>query len=340
MILAALPTTPGASPFGDALFAFLAIALEGMPFIVLGTLLSGFIDAFMPPRLLERLLPKNPWMAVVMSALLGLLLPVCECAVVPVIRRLVKKGLPVSCAVTYMLAAPVINPITLWSTHMAFINDSQMSWFMPFSRMGLALTVTVLIGWIVNKIPLRKILRPEIGRGLPGYEADEVAAPMGVAETSKTSAQPKGSFDSRILHAIRSAKHDLLDTSMYFIIGALITSLFNTKVYIQPAIQESLAGVAGNNALAVPCMMILAALLSLCSTTDAFIAANLHGFHWVAKLAFLVYGPMVDLKLLFMYSSVFQKRFVGFLVVALFILIGLFCLVWHSSVPSPMPVTL
>ena len=92
------------SQFGDLLYAFLGILFEGAPYIVLGTIISGFIDAYLPSNAIDRFLPKNRIAAIFMSGLLGAVFPVCECAIVPVIRRLVQKGLPVSCAITYMLS--------------------------------------------------------------------------------------------------------------------------------------------------------------------------------------------------------------------------------------------
>jgi uncharacterized membrane protein YraQ (UPF0718 family) len=120
---------------------------------------------------------------------------------------------------------------------------------------------------------------------------------------------------------------------MYFVIGVLITSVFNTRLIIQPNFQEGVAAIAGNDWLAVPGLMGLAFLLSLCSTTDAFIAANMQGFSWVSKLAFLVFVPMFDLKLLFMYSGVFKKRFVLALALALAALTGLLCGLWALGAP-------
>ena len=143
------------SPFTDFCYLFLSIILEGAPFILLGTLISGFIDAYLPPGLIDRWLPKNKPLAVVFSGLLGFVFPVCECAVVPVIRRLIRKGLPVSCAITYMLSAPIINPIVVISTMKAFdssvgqfslrqseVADTMGPVFMTSSRLSIAFIVT------------------------------------------------------------------------------------------------------------------------------------------------------------------------------------------------------
>ncbi|CAN5395570.1 permease [soil metagenome] len=301
------------SPQGDILFAFLSILFEGAPYILLGTIVSGFIDAFLPGNLLERLLPKNRFMAVLVSGLLGGVFPVCECAIVPVIRRLVRKGLPLSCAITYMLSAPIINPIVVISTLSAF--DGQSPWFMTLSRVAMAYVVTVTIGLAVGKLRQRSVLKDSVSdsieRGVGG-EHDHSALPTG----------------TKVVLAMRTAMRDFLDTAMYFTVGVLITAVFNTQ-FDQGILNE----VAGNDAFAVPVMMVLAFVLSLCSTSDAFIIAPLTVFSPVAKLAFLVFGPMMDVKLIFMYSSVFKPKFVLGLLVGVALLIGLLCIPWSLAFP-------
>jgi uncharacterized membrane protein YraQ (UPF0718 family) len=113
---------------------------------------------------------------------------------------------------------------------------------------------------------------------------------------------------------------DFLDVMVYFILGVAVASVFSTAVN-----QELFLPLALNDWLAVPSMMTLAGVLSLCSSSDAFIAATFVSFPAVAKLAFMVFGPMMDLKLLFIYSAVFTKRFVLGLAIGLFVLIGLLC---------------
>ena len=95
------------------LFSFLALAFEGLPFVLVGSLISGAIAAFVPSKIITGILPKNGLLATLASGLLGLCFPVCECGIVPVVRRLINKGLPVSCGVTFMLASPIVNPIAM-----------------------------------------------------------------------------------------------------------------------------------------------------------------------------------------------------------------------------------
>jgi uncharacterized membrane protein YraQ (UPF0718 family) len=317
MTFAALPAP---SPTGDIYVAFLSIVFEGAPYILLGTLLSGVIDAFLPARLLERVLPKSRVISTFLAGLLGLVFPVCECAIVPVIRRLVQKGLPVSCAVTYMLSAPIVNPIVALSTLTAFKEFQNWSWDTPgnatmtLARLSLGYVVAVVVGLIFVRLKPSQILRERI-------TAEIESARIEAAENSNST--PKASFNGKLVHAMRTAMRDFLDTGMYFAIGVVITSVFNTRVD-----QAILDTIAKSELLALPSIMGLAMVLSLCSTSDAFIAAPMASFSMAAKLAFLVFGPMMDIKLLFMYSSVFKRKVVLSFLIGLFVLIGLLAVPW------------
>ena len=308
MFIAALPEP---SRVGDVLMAFLSILFEGAPYIMVGTVLSGLIAAFLDSRMLDKLLPKSRTLATFMAGFLGLIFPVCECAVVPVIRRLVQKGLPVSCAVTYMLSAPIMNPIVAISTLTAFKEFQKVTGWgeignatMTVSRLSLGYAVAVIVGLIIMRFRPSQILQAKVIEGIAAPVTD--AAPA-----------PARSFNSKLVHAMRTAMGDFLDTSMYFTIGVIITSVFNTQVD-----QSILDTVARNEWLAVPAIMGLAMVLSLCSTSDAFIVAPMAVFSLASKLAFLVFGPMMDIKLLFMYSAVFKRRVVMAFLIGLFILIG------------------
>ncbi len=310
------------SIYGDFFFAFLGILFEGAPYIVLGTLISGFIDAYMPSGLMDRLLPKNRYAAIALSGLLGAVFPVCECAIVPVIRRLVRKGLPISCAITYMLSAPIINPITALSTYSAFSGADPL--FMTLSRLGVAYVVTVLIGVIVHQFSARSILRREIYEGI---EKSMLKAPAAEEHSHEHDHDHEHdhSKPDRLVAALRTAARDFIDVGMYFTIGVLITALYRTQVD-----QAVIAAFAESDWVAVPAMMALSFVLSLCSTSDAFIAAQMLSFSQSAKLAFLTYGPMMDVKLVFMYSAVFKPKFVIALALGLFVLIGLIFIQWGS----------
>ena len=288
----------------DFSYAFLSVLLEGVPFILFGTLLSGLIDQFLPSRVMTRLIPRSAFLGICLSGSLGLVFPMCECGIVPVIRRLIAKGLPVSNAIAYMLAAPIVNPIVALSTYAAFRGQGAEEF--TVLRLGLGYFVAVLVGFAVLNLPLSAVLRKNILAGLGNPPPDHNHRPA--------------PFGQRLVGAMDAGVRDFLDVMVYFILGVAVASVFSTAVN-----QELFLPLALNDWLAVPSMMTLAGILSLCSSSDAFIAATFVSFPAVAKLAFMVFGPMMDLKLLFIYSAVFTKRFVFGLAVGLFVLIGLLC---------------
>lgn len=286
----------------DFQYAFLSILLEGAPFLLGGAILSGLLEDFLPQSLMTRLLPMNPRTAIVVSGFLGMIFPVCECGIVPVVRRLLRKGLPVSCGVTYMLAAPIVNPLVILSTLAAFRGQGALE--MTLLRFGIGLTVAILAGWVVSFAAPFSILRP----GLLGSEADH--------DHGHAAASPI----DRLTNVTNVASRDFLDVAVYFVIGAAAAALFGTAVN-----QEIILPLAENPPLAITSLMALASVLSVCSTTDAFIAATLTTFPMAAKLAFLVFGPMLDFKLLFLYGAAFSRRFILLLAAGLFVVIGLLC---------------
>jgi uncharacterized membrane protein YraQ (UPF0718 family) len=288
--------------FADFSYAFLSVLLEGVPFILIGTLLSGVIDEFLPSHVMVRLLPRNAFLGICLSGAMGLVFPMCECGVVPVIRRLINKGLPASNAIAYMLGAPIVNPIVLLSTYAAFRGQNATEF--TLLRFGVGYFVAVVVALAVHNLPLPSLMRKGV---------------LSEASTSNSAVAAEG-FVLRVGSALRVAVADFLDVMVFFVLGVTISALFSTSVN-----QELIMPLALNDWIATFSLMGLAAILSLCSTSDAFIAATLIAFPGVAKLAFLVFGPMFDLKLLFIYSAVFRKRFVAGLGAGLFILIGLIC---------------
>ena len=291
----------------DFSYAFVSVLLEGVPFVLLGTILSGLIDQFLPARFMTRLLPRNAFAAVCLGGVLGIIFPMCECGIVPVIRRLIAKGLPVSSAVAYMLAAPIVNPITALSTYAAFRGQGAAEF--TALRLGLGFFVAVLAGLAVLNLPIGAVLKKTI------LESVTLSGAVG---DGGLSAHP---LLRRLIGAMEAGVRDFLDVMVYFILGVGVASLFSTAVN-----QEIFLPLSLDDRLAIPAMMTLAGVLSLCSSSDAFIAATFVAFPAVAKLAFLVFGPMMDLKLVFVYSAVFTPRFVATLAIGLFVIIGLLCL--------------
>ena len=299
--------------FPDFCYAFISILLEGVPFVLLGTLLSGLIDQFLPAKFLYRILPKNRGASILVSGLVGLVLPMCECGIVPVIRRLIRKGLSIPSAVTYMLSAPIVNPIVAVSTFMAFKGQSALE--MTSLRLGLGYLIAVGVGFVVLRLKPETILRES---ALP--DAEETDRHSHHEHEHEHEHEHAPGLATRLRLALAAAVTDFLDVIVFFVLGAMIAATFNTAVD-----QTVILPLALDTTLATFALMGLAGILTLCSTSDAFVAATLTAFPPVAKLAFLVFGPMMDVKLAFIYSALFRKRFVIGLAVALFLVIGVVC---------------
>ena len=302
--------------FQDFAYSFLSILFEGIPFLLLGSLLSGAVDAFVPARTMTRLLPGNSALSIVLSGLLGGIFPMCECGSVVVIRRFIKKGLPVSCAVTYMLSAPIVNPVVALSTFAAFRGQSP--WVMMTLRLSLGFLIAVAVGFITRQIPLEKLLQKKVIDTLPGNRrtAFRISAPPG--DENGPDLDDSGTFRQKLRRATQAATSDFIDVAFFLVIGAALSSVFNTAVN-----QAVILPLATSPALSTLAMMAMAFGLALCSTSDAFVAASFVSFPFVSKLAFLVFGAMFDIKLLFLYGLVFRRWFVVCLLVGLFVTVAL-----------------
>jgi len=302
-------------------FAFLALVFEGVPFILLGSLISGAIAAFVPARVITGLLPKSRFAAILVSGLLGVMFPVCDCGIVPIVRRMLKKGVPLSCGVTYMLASPIVNPLVISSTVVAF--QGQAPLLNAGLRVGFGYFIAVIIGLIVGTLQSESILRKGLFTPSTPRRTGMRIAPLPgtVSETIEVD------FARKVCDAVRTATDDFLGTALYFMVGAAIAATFNTTIN-----QRLILPLASDSSLSIMAMMTLSGILTLCSTSDAFIAATFVTFPSVARMAFLVFGPMFDLKLIFLYSALFKKRFVVALGVGLFLSVGVICGIIASEI--------
>ena len=301
--------------FNDFALSFLSILLEGVPFVLLGSIISGVVDVFVSSERMQRILPANPAAAIGVAGLLGLIFPMCECGSVIVIRRFLRKGLPLSAAVTYMLAAPIVSPLVAISTYAAFRGQSPL--VMTSLRLTIGYLLALAVGFIVHRLPASAILREEntapATRKRTGLSI--TAAP--VAQQDFSSIIASASPAKKLLLAVQSATADFLDVTFFFIIGTAAASIFNTALD-----QKILEGLATHPPTAIAALMGLAAILAVCSTTDAFIATTFRIFPFAAKLAFLLFGPVFDLKLFWLYGLVFKRRWVVALALALFTVIA------------------
>lgn len=298
-------------------YALLSILFEGIPFLLLGALISGLVDVFVSSERVSRLMPGSRAGGVFLGGLLGIIFPICECGSVIVVRRFVKKGLPLGCAVAYMLAAPIVSPIVALSTYTAFGLREAMDGTSPLlftgMRLGLGYAVAIIIALIVQRLPPGRVLQPDLAR------ADATPRRTGLSiggNVDFASLVAGSSLGRKFVLSLQSASADFINVAFYFVIGSGMAALF-------VGINEHLFEPGNQPLLSIMGLMALAALLCLCSTTDAFVAANsFTAFPIEANLAFLVFGPMFDAKLFFLYGIIFKRRFVALMGVGMFLMVG------------------
>jgi uncharacterized membrane protein YraQ (UPF0718 family) len=321
-----------ASTINDFLLVFAGILYEAMPFIVLGVVIAGILEELVPQRWVLKLIPRNRMVAIAIGGWLGLLFPMCECGIIVVMRRLLRKGVPLSCCVCYMLGGPIINVVVMLSTYVAFsgmekasVSSGQLApqlggLGMTAMRIGMGFLVAFGTGLIVEWQYRRhgdSLLAPLARFGMGKDEDEEVSV----------AARP---WRERLGNVSEVALHDFVDVTVYLIFGALIAAL--ARLVIPQAEVEELS--RNQPLLAIGAMMLLAIVLCLCSEADAFVAASFIALRPASKLAFLVLGPMLDFKLYFMYLRVFRPRLIwtiiGSVVVQVYIYSLLFHFLWEN----------
>jgi uncharacterized protein len=254
---------------------FVSLFVQATPFLLLGVVVSGALAAFVPPSFLARAIPTDGKLAVGAATCAGTLLPGCECGSVPISGRLVARGAPPAAALAFMLAAPAINPIVLLSTAVAFPGQPMV----VVARFAASFLTAVIVGYVWLR--------------------------MGDDEALLRSLRRIHDRGDRLSTFVATTRHDFLHAGGYLVLGAALAATAQTVV--PPSVIDTLAG---NVIVAVVTLTILAIVLSICSEADAFVVAGLPQFPMVARLAFLVVGPVVDIKLIAMQAGVFGRRFV------------------------------
>jgi hypothetical protein len=268
---------------------FLGIFIEALPFVAAGVLVSSIIALFVSDRMIQRLTPNDPFRAAVVGSVLGLAFPVCECGTVPTTRRLLHKGAPLPFGVAFLLAAPVINPIVIASTYVAFNGD----WLMVGGRVGLTLLIAINVALVLSWLPRQELLlAPGVVHSADGCGCDHHAHKRSLAGVFQHSAE------------------ELIEMSRWLVLGALLAATLQTFVP-----QSMLLSIGGGPVVSVVVLMALAVLLSVCSTVDAFLALALSTtFGPGALLAFLVFGPMIDIKSTLMFLTTLSGRAVALII--------------------------
>lgn len=280
-----------------------SIVVEALPFVLLGALVSALIEVYVPERFLTRIAAMPVRRQLPLAALGGFAFPVCECGSVPVARRLITKGVHPAAGLAFMLAAPILNPVVLASTVVAYAGRG-LAWEMTLGRAGLGLILAMAAGWALGTDDAKKLLRPRPDEQ-PVVDADD--QPM-----LPTAEQPLVHIEASSKRAafVNHLAADFFFMGRFVVIGAALAAAMQTVIP-----QSIVSGIARTPIIGSLALMAIAFVLSLCSEADAFVAVSFTQFPLGSQLAFLVFGPVVDAKLAFLYGATFRRRFVMRLVV-------------------------
>jgi len=315
---------------------FLSIILEAIPFIIIGVFISSLIQIFVSEETISKILPKNKFVGIFLAGIIGIVFPVCECAIVPIVRRLLKKGMPLYIGITFMLSVPIINPVVLVSTYYAFLGNP----YMVLLRAGIGCTSAMLIGFIISKIePENKIQENRqvvtrqnlCNRWIYNLNTDktknkvdfhihdaihhhEHGGECSCGHDHSKSGKNMSIADS-VVDILEHTSSELRSVGKFVIAGAFLSSIMQV---VLP--RKYMLSIGHNTIISIVIMIALAYLLSVCSETDAFIARSFAAqFSSGSIIAFLVFGPMMDIKNTIMLSQAFKAKFIMKLTILIFI---------------------
>lgn len=290
---------------------FLSILIQAFPFIFIGVFVSSILQVFVSEETVVKFFPRNRIAAFGVAVISGVLFPVCDCAIVPVVGRLVRKGVPLPAAITFMLAAPIVNPIVIASTFYAFPGQPSM----VFYRTILGVTIAITVGLTFAFFPQKNSVL------LGGM--DRFACKCGFCGNRYGSGRGFiGKIDAICMHAAS----EFFDVGRFLVMGAFISTLMLTLIP-----KDVFANLGGEHTIALLVMMSAAFIFSICSTSDAFIARTyINQFSPGSIMGFLVLGPMFDVKNLLMLLGSFKK---GFVVKLVFVIFGVSFALLYALTP-------
>lgn len=279
---------------------FLSIFLEAIPFILMGIFISSVIGTFVSEETIARIIPKNKFLGIFVAIILGFFIPSCDCTVIPVARRLIKKGVPLYIAIVFMLVSPIVNPIVLGATTYAFYNSNPR--FVIFRTIG-GIFVAIVAGIVISIL-------------MDGEEVlKEDEHTVSTCSCGCSSNHNRKGLNELLIHI----KDEFFGIGSYLIIGIFIASLIQTFVP-----KDFFISMSNRSGYSIILMMFFAYLISLCSTADSFVAkVFVNQMTQGSILGFLILGPMIDIKNTLVLLSGFKKKFVFYLLVLIFILV--FC---------------
>lgn len=321
----------------NAFTLFMSLLVEAMPFLLLGVLFSSALLLFVDERKLISALPRNPLLGAFVGSSIGFLFPVCECGNVPVARRLLMQGVPPSVAIGFLLAAPTVNPIVIWSTWTAFRDQPEI----VVLRVVFSLAIATIIGCVFSlQKDLTPFLQPAVARAMPKPEvfqdkatfAPEKSSPLlqsgsfllgesgnplrldpatmeatllaGKLPTGGGGAIANPAFKQRLRLLVDNAVMELRELGGVLVLGSAIAAIIQVA-----APRELILSLGQGPVTSIITMLVLGAVVSICSTVDAFFALSFAAtFTTGSLLAFLVFGPMIDLKGIGLMMSIFKVK--------------------------------
>lgn len=273
----------------DGLTLALSVLIESLPFVVLGVMLSIVVQVWVPPGAIERWMPRNPWGRRAVLSLLGMLVPVCECGNVPFARGLLMRGFTVPESLTFLIAAPIVNPIVIITTHQAFGFDDGIL----IARLVGGYVVANLIGWLYSRHP-----DPD------GLLTDRFRATCEIVETES---------GGRGRRSLAQFVVELRAVMPALVIGSALAGAVQVIVP-----REALLAIGSNPVLSIVAMIALAMIVSICSNVDSFVALSFAStFTPGSIVAFLLVGPLVDVKMLALLRTTFRTKVLAGLVVVI-----------------------
>lgn len=313
------------SQLRDAFTIFLSLLVEAFPFLLLGVILSSLLLSFINEEQLVKIMPRNPILGSLAGSIFGFVFPVCECGNVPVARRFLLQGLPTSVAIGFLLAAPTLNPIVIWSTWIVFRDQPEIIW------------LRLLFSWLIATIiacvfSVQKDSRPMLHHLLAKrmkIRSNYTRSPVKVKQTNSPllkggnflvgesgkvekldqSLLRKKSAPNLIFGFLENINQELRELGGVLVIGSAIAAAI--QVFVP---RDFILNLGQDTVTSILAMMLLAAVVSICSTVDSFFALSFAGtFTSSSLIAFLVFGPMIDLKAVGLMLSVFKPRVIFYL---------------------------
>jgi uncharacterized membrane protein YraQ (UPF0718 family) len=299
------------------LTSFLGISIQTFPFLLTGSLLSAVIGEFVPERTMSRFLGSGGIRSYVSSLAAAFMFPVCDCASVPVAARMCGKGAPVSSAIVFMLASPIVNPVVIASTWAAFSDVRTV-----LLRILIGIAVSVMIGAAAQRLFRNSgVLSPVTEINHDDGENHECASSCCAHDHDHETVR-RESFIARIVNVLSHTGSEFVSVFPFVAFGAMISSAI--QAYVP---RSAVSGSGESIALQTIVMIAAAFLLSICSTSDAFFARSfLSHVSYGPALGFMTAGPMMDLKNVLMMSRYFRKRFILFIAAAVVIAVFIPCL--------------